>query len=110
MEYIREGSVLPIPFNIIPTPSLVYEGFCTVFGKRKVVKELRFENFSSANVGPRINVNIANGNGNGIANGIANGNLNGNANGNGNLKVCFLDQFLRLIMMKDFYFDEKLFR
>ena len=75
MEYIREGSVLPIPFNIIPTPSLVYEGFCTVFGKRKEVKELRFENFSSANVAPKLNVNVAN------------GNVNGNLNGNGNLKV-----------------------
>lgn len=75
MEYIREGSVLPIPFNIIPTPSFVYEGFCTVFGKRKQVKELRFENFSSANVAPKLNVNVAN------------GYVNGNPYGNENIKV-----------------------
>ena len=64
MEYIREGSVLPIPFNIIPTPSLVYESFCAIFGRHKKRTELKFENFSSANVAPKLNgtPNLANGN------------------------------------------------
>ena len=60
MEYIREGAVLPIPFNIIPTPSLVYESVCKVFGVKKD-KSLRFENFSSVNISPQLNGKVPNG-------------------------------------------------
>lgn len=31
MEYIKDGSVLPIPFNIIPTPTLIIESCYLLF-------------------------------------------------------------------------------
>jgi hypothetical protein len=31
MEFIKEGSVLPIPFNIIPTPASMYDLIKKVF-------------------------------------------------------------------------------
>ena len=61
MEYIREGSVLPIPFNIMPTPSLVYESLCMIFGGKKEIP-LKFENFSSANIAPKLNIKLSNAN------------------------------------------------
>lgn len=35
MEYIKEGSVLPIPFNIIPTPAFLFESFKKLICRRK---------------------------------------------------------------------------
>ncbi len=83
MEYIREGSVLPIPFNIIPTPSLVYESFCAIFGRHKKPKELKFENFSSANVAPKLNGNAN----------MANGNSPNHNHQNGHVKVDIIFMF-----------------
>ena len=35
MEFIKKGSVLPIPFNIIPTPALIFDFIQKFFSKKK---------------------------------------------------------------------------
>lgn len=35
MEYIKDGSVLPIPFNIIPTPALIIGSMLRIFRCKK---------------------------------------------------------------------------
>ena len=64
MEFIKEGSTLPIPLNLIPTPSLFiyfYKKICILLRKKKQQNPQTENNFKIVNngdVGDRISKGI----------------------------------------------------